>query len=161
MKRLRIYLDTSVINFLFVDDAPDLRQITIDFFAQHASQFDLFISDVVVHEISRDPNPQHRGLLLSALSEHGVLQLPDDHRAEIEVLARRYLEARIIPPDKIEDALHVAYATVYEVDFLLSWNFKHLANAFRETRFMAVNQELGYRHPLRLLSPMEVENETD
>ena len=80
---------------------------------------------------------------------------------EVEDLADRYLSEGVIPMTKREDALHVAYATVHQMDILLSWNFKHLANVRREALIVAVNQAVGYRYPLRLLSPLEVEDESN
>jgi hypothetical protein len=52
----------------------------------------------------------------------------------------------VIPPSKPNDSLHVAYATVHELDFLLSWNFQHLANVRREARILAINLKEGYRY---------------
>jgi predicted nucleic acid-binding protein len=161
MRRLRIYLDTSVINFLFANDAPDFRKVTEAFFAKHASRYDLYVSDVVRLEISKDPAPIHRQKLLGVLESHPIRVLPMDRRTEVEQLARLYLARGVIPPAKMEDALHVAFAVVYEMDVLLSWNFKHLANVNTEARLMAVSVEAGYRHTVRLTSPMEVEDETD
>ena len=160
MKKLRIYLDTSVINFLFADDAPDFRRVTEDFFAQHASKYDLFISAVVQLEIGRTPAGQRRQQLFDVLRQYPIGMLADEAHSEIEELADVYLLRGVIPASKREDALHVAYATVCQMDILLSWNFKHLANVRREALIVAVNQELGYRYPLRLLSPLEVEDES-
>lgn len=159
MKKLRIYLDTSVVNFLFADDAPDFQRATQEFFARHAVRYDLFISATVLFEIGRDPSHAHQALLKDALTQHKVARLPDQPQDEIEALAEAYVAAGIVPPDKYDDAVHVAYATVHQMDILLSWNFKHLANVHREARFLSVNQALGYRYPLRLVSPLEVENE--
>lgn len=156
MKRLRIYLDTSVINFLFADDAPDFQRETVRFFERYPQVYDLFISDVVTLEIERDPDVDHREQLFSVILTHGVSTLPKDETGEIRRLASRYLDKGAIPKSKLEDALHVAYATVCEMDILLSWNFKHLANVNREARILAINLEEGYRFPLRLLSPLEV-----
>src|ERR1035438_8672675 len=75
MKKLRIYLDTSIVNFLFADDAPDFRRVTEDFFAVHAQKYKLFASEVVILEILRDPNAQHRQKLLDALRRHPVAML--------------------------------------------------------------------------------------
>ena len=158
-RRLRIYLDTSVINFLFAEDAPDFRKATEEFFSRHAARYNLFISNIVVLEIGRDPNPEHRALLERALANHGIVELPGEPRDEIEMIARSYIEAGIISVNKAEDAFHVAYATVHQMDVLLSWNFRHLANVRREARFLAINQQLGYRYPLRLVSPLEVEDD--
>jgi predicted nucleic acid-binding protein len=158
MKKLRIYLDTSIPNFLFAEDAPDFRRVTEEFFAQHAQKYDLFASEVVILEIQRDPDPQHRQKLLDALRRHPITMLLAD--PEIERMADLYLARGIIPAKKWEDALHVAYATVHELDILLSWNFKHLANVRREALIAAVNRQEGYAQALRLLSPLEVEDES-
>ena len=156
VKRLRIYLDTSVINFLFAEDAPDFQRETVRFFEHYAQGYDLFISDVVTLEIERDPDNAHRKQLFSVISRHGVRSLPEDEAGQVRQLALCYIKRGAMPKSKVEDALHVAYATVHEMDVLLSWNFKHLANVNREARILAINLEEGYRYPLRLLSPLEV-----
>lgn len=71
-------------------------------------------------------------------------------------LATRYIEHGIIPAMKAEDALHVAYATVFELDVLVTWNFRHLARARTEALIGSVNVVEGYSKPLRLLTPLEV-----
>ena len=159
MKKLRIYLDTSVINFVFADDAPDFMRATIDFFENYANFYELYISDVVVLEIDRDPDIEHRKELVALLAKHRINMLSHDNVDEIRQLANRYIEKGVLPKRKMEDAMHVAYATVYEMDILLSWNFKHLANVKTEARILAVNVEEGYRYPLRLVSPLEVLHE--
>lgn len=70
-----------------------------------------------------------------------------------------YLARGVIPAGKRDDAFHVAYATVFGMDILLSWNFKHLANIRREKLIAEINQATGYPELLRLLSPLEVEVE--
>jgi hypothetical protein len=159
MKKLRIYLDTSVINFLFAEDAPDFRKATVEFFRKHAPKYELYVSAIVRLEIGRTPDPLHRQKLLDVLQRYPITMLTDESRAEIEQLAKVYVVQKIIPSAKFEDALHVAYATVHQMDILLSWNFKHLANVRREALIAAINQQTGYRYPLRLLSPLEVEDE--
>jgi hypothetical protein len=157
MDKLRIYLDTSVINFLFAEDAPDFRRVTEDFFTRHAHKYELFASEVVLLEILRDPDPLHRQKLLEVLRHQPITMLSSD--LEIERMADLYLARGVIPARKREDALHVAHATVRRLDILLSWNFKHLANVRREGLIAAVNREEGHRHTLRLVSPLEVEDE--
>jgi len=67
MRKLKIYLDTSVINFLFADDAPDYMKATIDFFDNYLNEFDAYISDVVLAEIKRTPDAQKRASLFDIL----------------------------------------------------------------------------------------------
>jgi hypothetical protein len=54
------------------------------------------------------------------------------------------------------DALHVAYATFYELDFVISWNMKHIANVGRQEKVRVVNRDNGYTKDLMLISPFEV-----
>ncbi len=93
------------------------------------------------------------------IADYGIKLLPDDNIDEIQQLAQRYLKKGIIPKANMEDAFDVAYATIYEMDVLLSWNFRHLANVNKEMKIQALNIEEGYRYPLRLLSPLEVMDE--
>jgi predicted nucleic acid-binding protein len=161
MKKMRIYLDTSVVNFLFADDSPDFRRVTEEFFALYAGLNDLYGSDVVLRELSRDPVSGRREQNLRMLVKHHVEILPMDRDIEVVRLAEEYLRQGIIPLRKRDDALHVAYATVFEMDVLLSWNFKHLANLRREARLSTVNQAEGYWRSPRIVSPLEVEDERE
>jgi len=159
MRNLRIYLDTSVISFVFADDAPHYQQATLAFFSNARSVHELFVSDVVLGELRRTPDPEQRACLLSVISRYEIEILPNDELDQIRSLALVYVGKGIIPQQKVEDALHVAYATVNGMDVLLSWNFQHLANVSKEARLLAANLEEGYRYPLRLVSPLEVLNE--
>ena len=159
MKKLRIYLDTSVINFLFADDAPDFKKATVEFFQSYCNNYELFISDVVIMEIDKDPDAEHRQKLISVIKDHPITVLGNETAEELQLLAQKYIKKGAIPKSKPDDALHVAYATIHEMDILLSWNFKHLANVNKEIKIHAINSEEGYRYPLRLLSPLEVLDE--
>ncbi|MBN2444436.1 MAG: type II toxin-antitoxin system VapC family toxin [Spirochaetales bacterium] len=159
MKKLRLYLDTSAINFIFADDAPEKKAITIDFFNNYIKQnkFEVFISDVVIEEIEKTRDENHKESLLSIISEYKLLIFTIN--AEALELADKYVEKGIIPPKKVDDARHLAIATINECDVLVSWNFKHLANINKEKQVLAVNIQEGYNYPLRLTTPMEVMGE--
>jgi hypothetical protein len=64
-----------------------------------------------------------------------------------------------LPASKIEDAMHAAVATVFEVDALISWNLKHLANLKKMELINAINMKAGYFKRLELITPMEVSDE--
>lgn len=159
MKKLRIYLDTSVVNFLYADDAPDFRRVTEAFFTDYAGRNELYGSDVLLRELDNDPDPERRKRHMDVLRRHDVAMLPSSRDDEVVRLADAYLKQEIVPVKNRDDALHVAYATVFEMDVLLSWNFKHLANIRREARFTVVNQVQGYWRSPRIVSPLEVEDE--
>ena len=157
MNRLKIYLDTSVISFLFATDAPQFTEITKEFFENYSDQYDLYISDIVLLEISKNRNTELMNKMLDVTEKYGIKKLESTN--EINTLAKVYIDSGIIPVKKVEDALHVGYSTFYDIDILLSWNFRHLANVNKEHLIIIENLKIGYYYPLRLLSPLEVINE--
>lgn len=161
MKKLRIYFDTSVINFLFADDAPEKKDITIEYFEKYVKNqvYDHYISDIVIAEIDRTKEVVTREKLISAINEYNLTNLPTEPLEEIEDLAEHYIKSGIIPERKIDDALHVAICTVHQIDILLSWNFRHLANINKERKILVTNIEAGYNFTPRLTNPMEVFND--
>ncbi|MFV1976376.1 MAG: hypothetical protein ACC651_11560 [Candidatus Scalindua sp.] len=161
MKKIKIYLDTSVINFFYADDVPEFKKVTEEFFAyvKNGQRYDVYISDIVINEINKTDNLTKRYKLLSIIELYKLTKLPNNRDVEISGLAEMYLNKGVIPRSKIEDALHIAYAVVFEMDLLLSWNFKHLANIKREREVLLVNMENGYNYPLRIVTPMEADYE--
>lgn len=158
MTKPSLYLDTSAINFLFADDAPEKKEITVDFFDNfiRLGIYDTFITEFVIAEINQTPSQVERNQLLKVIEEYPIEVLPVEKIEEIGSLAQIYLDAGIMPPKKLFDALHVAFCVVAKIDYLVSWNFKHLANINRERRILAKNYEIGYIHPLRIITPTEL-----
>jgi predicted nucleic acid-binding protein len=74
---------------------------------------------------------------------------------EAETLAHEYLKARVVSERYADDALHVAVCTVHRINFLVSWNFRHLVNVQREAGFNAVNLLQGYPM-LSIVNPKEI-----
>jgi hypothetical protein len=89
-----------------------------------------------------------RALMHATFAADSLLLLSD----EADTLAAAYLAQRVVPRDYEDDAYHVAVCTVARIDFLVSWNFKHLANVRREAGFNAVNLLQGYP-PVRIVAP--------
>ena len=161
MKKLKIYLDTSVINFLFADDTPDFKKITEDFFKEYFGRYDIFVSDIVLLEINKTVDQEQKSRLLSVIDDYPFKILEIANHEAIGYLSELYIKEGVIPQKKKEDALHIAVATVYEMDILLSWNFKHLANIKKQININAINEKEGYLKKLSLLSPLEVEYEDE
>ena len=161
MKRLRIYLDTSVINFLFAEDAPDFMKVTREFFEHHVreARYAVFVSDVVLREIEKTPDAEKRGILFKVVQDYGLSILTLS--AEAEDLAKIYVRDGVIPERKLDDAMHIAIATCQNIDVLLSWNFRHLANFRKQLAIRSINEREGYLHPLVLANPTEVLDEDD
>ena len=156
MKKKKIYLDTSVINFFYADDAPDFKKATIVFFENYVVtlKYDVYVSDIVINEILKTSDGEKRKQLLAKVREYNLPILRFNEKAE--ELASKYIEGEIIPIKKIEDAQHIALATIERMDILLSWNFKHLANVNKREKVKLLNEKEGYFYPLDLLTPLEV-----
>ncbi|HLG30651.1 MAG TPA: hypothetical protein VI387_10610, partial [Candidatus Brocadiales bacterium] len=122
MKKLKIYLDTSVINFLFADDVPEFKKITEDFFENYVKKgkYLVYISDVVIAEIEKTKKGNKKKLLLEVIEKYSLRILALDETSN--KLSNVYLREKIIPPKKLEDAQHIAIATCNQMDILLSWN---------------------------------------
>ncbi|MEI8006966.1 MAG: hypothetical protein WCI48_12230 [Bacteroidota bacterium] len=159
-KRLKIYLDTSVPNFLFADDAPEKMEITRDLFENFLklSIYRTFISPVVIAEIEETKDVRRKEMLLKVFTDYpiDILDYSESEEIEIQELANKYLEEKIIPEKKMADAYHIAISVIKEIDYLVSWNYKHLANINKENKIRIINLELGYRHDLRIITPLEL-----
>ena len=161
-KKLKIYLDTSVINFLFADDAPEKKEITEEFFENYISKeiFEIYISSIVVEELERTKDLIKREKLLNIIRRYPIKFLENIDSEEILFLAQEYLINNVLPKSSETDALHVAISTVNQMDILLSWNFKHLANYQRKKKVQLINLQNNYTYPFDILTPMEVINDS-
>lgn len=161
MKQTRVYLDTSVINFLFAEDSPEFMAITKEFFENFVALkiYDTFISDVVIEEINKTQNEQKKKNLLEVIRKYELNVVLFSKEANI--LATVYVNEKIILSKKVEDARHIAIATINNFDVLLSWNFKHLANINKKQKIKFINEKEGYHYPLDLLTPIQLIYEND
>jgi len=160
-RKPKIYLDTSVINFLYVTDAPEYRRATEVFFEKVVAQnkVETYISNIVTEEINKTKNDGVRKMLLGTFEKYGsikTLVAENERLEEIAFLGENYIKNGIIPPAKVADSLHVAYSVVFQMDILVSWNFQHLANVNKERRIVLLNETLGYYYPFRMANPLEV-----
>ena len=159
MKKLRIYLDTSIINHLKASDAPDLEALTIEFFEHFVKTgfYDVYISPIVINEIQRTRNEKRKKLLLDFIKQYPINFIETESiNNEVKQLASIYVNKGLIPEKKIDDALHIAVVTIKELDILLSWNYRHLANVNKELKIHAINMLEGYTKDFRMTTPLEV-----
>ena len=161
MKKLKVYLDTSIINFLKVNDSPDYRRNTELFFEKNVAsgKIDTYVSRIVFEEINNTEDIKKRNELFDIFTKYPnikTLVAEENNAEEINFLVNKYLDNGIIPRKNIVDAFHIAYSIIFEMDVLLSWNFKHLANISKEQRILIVNKLNGYHYPFRMANPLEV-----
>ncbi len=151
----KVYVETSVISYLTARPSRDIlvaanQQVTQEWWQDRREKFDLFVSQLVDQEISSGD--------IEAVSKRqqaltGCLFL--DITPEAVELANKLVEQNAIPKQAAEDALHIAVATVSGMDYLLTWNFKHIANAAMRANVELVCRLNGYEPPV-ICSPMEL-----
>ncbi len=152
MRKLKLYLDTSVWNFVFANDAPEKKEITVSFF-ENIQLYDIYISEIVLDEIEKAPKAK-RILLEDLINKYEPKVL--DIIPEIPELAVKYIENKILPEKEINDALHIAACVLYEIDILLTWNYKHLANVLKKRKVNSINIKEGFTKTLDIITPIEV-----
>src|SRR4051794_31541563 len=143
-----VYLETTFISYLVARPSRDVivaghQQITQDWWANRRSEFGCCISQVVIDEASLgDPaEVQKRLTIVSSLPS---LELTSDATS----LTQAILADKILPPHALADAAHIAVATIHAIDYLLTWNCKHLANAQIARRIKVVCEMLGHKVPI-------------
>jgi predicted nucleic acid-binding protein len=150
---MKLYIETTVPNFLFADDALEKREIT-KLFAQwlRLGPHEIHTSELVFAEIARAQAPL-RARLEQALEAMQPKLLPVTEEAR--KLAQDYLKAGILASRFKDDLLHVATAVCHRMDMVVTWNMKHLAHPGNVVRVNAVNRLQGWPM-IRVHTPKEV-----
>jgi predicted nucleic acid-binding protein len=149
----QIYIETSIFNFVFTDDAPDKRQNTLKLFAEiKEGKYEPYTSVYVIQELEQAFEPK-REKMLALLGEYNIKVL--DANAEAERLADIYVAEGIIPAKYSTDGLHIAMAAIEDLDFIVSLNFKHIVKRKTIEITEIVNYREGYKK-IGIYSPAEV-----
>ena len=149
MKLQRVYVDTSVIGGCFDSEFEIWSNRLMQDFEQ--GRLKPILSDVVAAEIYegfQQIQKQYEKLLACNPEMLSVT-------SEVVDLADAYQKQGILTPKYYDDGLHIALATIAEVDVVVSWNFKHIVQFFKIRQFNAVNLALGYK-AIQIFSPREV-----
>ena len=147
MAKPTVYIETSVISYFVGRPSKNLltttrQQITRRWWIEYLPVCDPCISIAVENEI-RDGDATMAAKRLVAASSFPLLPLGDTIDRVIEALLKR----RLVPAKSPTDAAHLAFAAVHGVDFLATWNFRHLANPFILPQVRRLCQEFGCRLP--------------
>jgi len=155
---MRIYIESTIPSYVVARPARDLlqaarQQTSKDWWDLKRQQYELFTSEIVLAEISEGETfmAQQR---LEVMRDIKLLRLTDD----TEALTRRILDSGLLPLDADRDAAHIALATIYEMDILLSWNCRHIANASIQARLRRLAEQMGFALPV-LCTPDELTGE--
>ena len=153
-----VYLETTFVSYLVARPSRDLlvaghQQTTQDWWAYRRTEFECYVSQVVIDEASVGDATEAQKRL-AAINDLSVLEVTED----AESLATAILSSGTIPPRAIRDAAHIAVAAVHTIDYLLTWNCRHLANAQITRRIALVCERLGKRMPI-ICTPEELMGE--
>jgi len=158
MKKLKIYLDTSVVSHLFADDTPDRMDDTNKLWDDFkAGKYDIFISAITVEELQKCSEPK-RSKMAERLGEIDFQVIEETD--EINNLASEYLNNGVLTKKSMDDCLHIACAVVTNCDIIVSWNFKHLVNYRTINKVKIVNAVNHYKE-ISIISPTMLLEEVD
>ena len=151
----KIYIETSIPSYLTAKPSSDVRvtanrEVTLEWWEVRRSDFELYISEFVIVEISRG-DPEAAKLRLEAITDISELEATE----EVRVLGKALILEGPIPPKAEIDAYHIAIAAVNGMDYLLTWNCTHIANAVMRAKIEMVCRRYGYEPPV-ICTPQEL-----
>lgn len=162
MRKLKVYLDTSVVSYLNQEDAPERMQETLrlwELFRQ--GQYQVYISDIVIQEINNCKEDKLQ-ILRDYLKQIEYDIIETDNRT-IE-LAEKFIDFGILRQKSFDDCQHIAAAILAGCDIIVSWNFKHIVNVKTIRGVKVITTLEGYKdlliYPPSVLLESE-ENEDD
>lgn len=158
--RRTVYMETSIVSYLAARPSRDLivaarQQLTHTWWRERRPAFDVYVSQVVLDEalVGDSEAVERRAALLQGLP---VL----DITPEVAELAAALVQRVPLPARAGADAAHIAVAAYHAMDFLVTWNSTHIANAELRSRVEQVCRESGYPPPV-LCTPDELMGESD
>ena len=151
MKRT-VYLDSTIPSYLF-EERKKLKtfvEITQRWWDEERHHFDLWISEETIVELSKGNYP-NKTKILECVADISVLPFDE----QIIGITQVYLDHHLMPQVLAGDALHLAYASFWKIDFLLTWNCNHLANANKKQHIRVINTRLNLPTP-EIITPLEL-----
>ena len=153
--RLTAYIETSVVSYLTARPSRDVviaayQEITREWWFPAPDRFNLVASELVVAEAGAG-DPDAARIRLEALKTVPLL----DATPEAERLAQALVDLGAVPRQAAEDAAHIAIAATNGVDLLVTWNFRHIANAAIRARIEQACRQMGYEPPV-ICTPNEL-----
>lgn len=150
MKKLKCYLDTSIISAYYDERDLEKKEKTIEMWKELIN-YEVYISELVVAELERDKDIKKRSKKLTLVNKLTKLKVTE----EAGNLAELYIRHKIIPRKYEGDALHIAIAVINNTDIIISWNFAHMVKLKTKREVNAINLLQGYRE-VDIVSPWEI-----
>jgi predicted nucleic acid-binding protein len=150
-----VYIETSILGYLTARPTRNLIlaaniEVTKEWWELHRGTFTLYVSQVVLDEVGRGD----ADIALKRLDILNGVPLVELNQS-VRGLAAQFLSRSNLPPKASDDAVHIAAATVHGLDYLLTWNCKHIANAQIQRKLAEISLDLGYQLPV-ICTPYEL-----
>ena len=159
MRKQKIYLDTSVVSYLYQEDAPEKMRDTLKLWEIFKKQkYEVYISDIVLNEIY-ECNEEKLKILLNYLNQVDYIVVRTDEDT-IE-LAEKFIDFGILKQKSFDDCQHIAAAILAGCDIVTSWNFKHIVNVKTVRGVKTITTLEGYKDLLIYPPSVLVEEEDD
>lgn len=153
--KFSVYIETSLVSYLTARPSTNIitaanQLVTQEWWDSHRSKFELFISQLVIDEANQ-------GNSVEAIKRLNILKTIPllSSNTEVMKLGKAFLEDKALPVKATDDAYHVAFATVYNINYLLTWNCKHIANVQIQKKLREISAKQGYELPI-LCTPYEL-----
>jgi len=146
---LKLYLDTSVYGGYFDEEFKDETKQLFD--KIDAGEYQIITSSINEEELRLAP--QEVKELYQSVKNSIQINIENDER--VDSLAEQYIKAGVVGATSFADCTHIAVATIYNADVLVSWNFKHIVNIMRIVGYNTVNEQSGYKK-IEIRSPKEI-----
>lgn len=156
IEKLRLYLETTVFNYYFDEDRPDHEDVLRLFEAIKAGKYEAYTSKYVIQDLENAKEPK-RSKMLNLIEKYKLKTLIS--KPKVEILGEIYIEKGIIPASHLFDSLHVAMASVYELDCIISYNFEHINRNKTRTMTISLNREEGYNGVMIMTAGEVLDNE--
>lgn len=142
MRKLKLYLDTSVISHLQQEDVPEKMHETLELWEQFMVRDDIeiIISDLVIREVSQCKEPK-RSFLFNKLAQ--IMYVMVKTTSEARNLSGIYLQNGVLKEKSLDDLTHIAIATLNDCHYIVSWNFKHFVNPKTIKAINSINLSLN------------------
>ena len=155
IKKKTVYIETSIISYLTARPSRDLlasawQKVTIDWWDSQRDRFDLFASDIVIEEAGKGDDAA-AGRRLETLAGLPLLSITD----EVISFSETLIQAGAVPKKAIGDSLHIALSAVHGIDYLLTWNYRHIDNAETKPIIRSVCLANSYGYP-EICTPQEL-----
>ena len=151
MRKETLYLDTSVPSAYYDERAKERMEATIKFWKETLPYYKVYVSEITVKELEDTKDENLRRKFRELIQDFKVLKI----KKSIRDLARAYIKEGIFPEKYVDDAIHVATASFYEISYLISWNYEHLVKVKTRKIVNSVNILDGFKE-IEIVSPLEL-----